>query len=400
MKIAFFVHSFPEISETFILRQVTGLLDRGHELRIFAYNAAPNGPVHDAVNAYQLRRLVRILPRHTDGGVSARARIAALAVLRPADARALGGWRSLVRTVAAFSAEGPFDVVHCHYGDLGLHYRVAARVLRSPLVVSFYGYDCSSYPRAHGQRVFEPLFAAADAVTSLSTHMDARLRELGSPADLLRRIPLAADPATFRPVERPSRDAGPVRILTIARLTEKKGIEFALRAIALVVEEFPGLRYDIVGDGPLHDELEHIAESLGVRANVTFYGSRTDDSVRAALSGADLFMLPSITAADGDQEGTPTAVIEAAFSALPVLSTWHAGIPELVRDGETGYLVPERDYEALANRLRTLLRSPEQRWSMGAAGRRHVEREHTTGAVAERLEQLYLELVERTTSQA
>lgn len=408
MRIAFFVHSFPELSETFILRQVTGLIDRGHEVRIFAYTVGTDGAAHHAVEEYGLRRLVRVLPRphgkaelpairargqHVGLPRSVRASMAALNCMRPEYARTMGGWRTLVRNLATLCIEEPFDIVHCHYGDIGLRYRAAARLWRAPLVVSFYGYDSSSYPLSHGSRVFEPLFTAADAVTSLSRHMDARLGELGCPEILLRRMPLAVDPADCWPAERPPRRVGaPVRVLTIARLTEKKGVEFALRALALVVQEFPQVTYDVIGSGPLLPDLEALAGSLGVQAHVRFLGAQTSDQVTRALRGADLFVLASVTARNGDQEGTPTAILEAAYCRLPVVSTLHAGIPELVLDGDSGYLVPERDYEALADRLRTLLRSPERWPAMGEAGHRHVQSNHTIGAVAERLESLYQEV--------
>lgn len=400
MRIACFVRSFPELSETFILRQVVGLLDRGHEVRIFARRAATGGPAHPAVEAYGLRHLVRVLPHRDDAarrgfrlplGARGTARC-----FRREHARALGGWRALGRTLAALAGEGPFDVAHCHYGDLGLRYRVAARLWGVPLVVSFYGFDASAFPRAHGADVYRPLFRAADAVASLSAHMDGRLRELGCPGPLLRRIPLAVDPDAWGPHERPAErpDAG-ARLLTVARLTEKKGVEYALRALARVAERFPGAGYDVVGDGPLRGELEALARSLGVAGRVRFHGARTEEFVRDMMRAADLFLLPSVTAADGDEEGTPTVLLEAACCGLPVVATRHAGIPEVVREGESGILVPERDLEALADAAVSLLAAPERRAAMGRIGRLHVERVHSTTAVAAGLEQLYAELPDR-----
>jgi colanic acid/amylovoran biosynthesis glycosyltransferase len=398
MRIACFVRSFPELSETFILRQVTGLLDRGHEVGIFAYRAAGGGPAHEAVDRYGLRGLVRLLPHRED---SAPPRLRGVGPAGPAarcvrreHARALGGWRTLARTLAALAAEERFDVVHCHYGDLGLRYRVAARFWAAPLVVSFYGFDASAYPGTHGSGVYRPLFRRAGAVASLSAHMDGRLRELGCPDALLRRVPLAVDPAEFAPAERPARRPGdPVRLLTVARLTEKKGVEHALRALALAGERFPALRYDVVGDGPLRGSLEALAASLGLGERVRFLGARTGAFVREAMRGADLFLLPSVTAGDGDQEGTPTVLLEAACCGLPVLATRHAGIPEVVLDGESGFLVPERDPAALADALERLLLAPERWAELGRAGRLHVERTHGTAAVAERLEGVYRELL-------
>lgn len=408
MRIAFFVPSFPETSETFILRQVTGLLDRGHDVRIFAQHDASVGPIHDAVKAYALGSRVRVLPRRRGSTPRGALREAARCVtgilshgrgfldrrhLGRDQARAFGGWASLTATLAALVREAPFDVVHCHYGDIGLRYRVAARLWRAPLVVSFYGYDCSAYPRARGAGVFAPVFADADAVTSLSAHMDARLLELGCPARLLRRVPLSVDPVAFAPAEHaPTSRGAPVRILTVARLTEKKGVEFALRALALVGDEFHSIQYDVLGDGPLRHDLESLAASLGLGERVHFLGARNGEGVRDALGNASLFVLPSVTAATGDQEGTPTVLLEAACCGLPVVSTTHAGIPDVVRDGESGVLVPERDPEALAGALRRLLRTPERWAEMGAAGRAFVERYHATGVVAARLETLYAEV--------
>jgi colanic acid/amylovoran biosynthesis glycosyltransferase len=403
MRIAFFVPSFPEVSETFILRQVVGLLDRRHEVRIFAYRPATRGPVQEAVKAYRLDELVRVLPNRRDAvNGSDPSRDAAvrtarrwprpsarvLGCLRQSYADRVGGWRTLVRTLAALGDERPFDVVHCHYGDIGLRYAVAARLWRAPLVVSFYGHDCSAVPRERGARVFEPLFAEADAVAVLSDHMAARLRMLGCPPALLRRVPLAVDPDIRKPRLPVAGRAAP-RLLTVARLAEKKGLEFALRALGLVRDEFPEVQLEIVGAGPLLEELRELARTLGVENHVHFAGARTQEYVGEALRRADVFLLPSVTAANGDEEGTPTVLLEAALCGIPVLSTVHAGIPEIVQDGESGYLVPERDAEALAARLRTLLRAPERWPAMGEAGQRYVETHHVTSVVAERLEQVY-----------
>lgn len=399
MRIAFFVPSFPELSETFVLRQVTGLLDRGHTVRLFARRAASGGAVHEAVDAYGLRSLVRVLPHREDaaparlggpGSAGAAARCA-----RREHARALGGWATLARTLSALASEGAYDVVHCHYGDMGLRYRVAARLWSAPLVVSFYGFDASAYPKAHGPGVYGPLWRAAGAVASLGAHMDARLRRLGCPDARLCRVPLAVDPEAFGPPTRaPRRPGDPVRLLSVARLTEKKGVEYALRAVAALRGRFPAARYDVVGDGPLRGELESLAASLGLDGVARFHGARTGDFVREAMRGADLFVLPSVTAADGDEEGTPTVLLEAACAGLPVVATRHAGIPEVVRDGESGLLVPERDAEALAAALTRLLEAPERWEAMGRAGRRHVEGTHSTAAVAATLEAVYAGLLE------
>lgn len=406
MRVAFFAPSFPELSETFILRQVTGLLDRGHDVRVFAYRAARGGPSHEAVERYGLRARTTVLPHRSDRAPVVLPPPGVLGHLRRAHARRVGGVATLVRTLAVLHSAGPFDVVHCHYGHIGLRYLFAARLWRAPLVASFYGHDVSVFPREHGRDVYRPLFAAAHALVSLSGQMDDRLVALGADVRRLRRVPLAVDEAACgagpRPHATAEADAGvsagapdAPRILTVARLTEKKGLEHALRAVALLRHELPGLRYEVIGEGPLRPRLEALARELAVHDVVRFVGARDGGVVHQRMREADVFLLPSVTAADGDEEGTPTVLLEAGACGLPVVSTLHAGIPEIVRDGESGYLVPEGDHEALAGCLRVLLRSPERRRAMGEAGRRRVLAEHTTAAVAGRLEALYAELLER-----
>jgi colanic acid/amylovoran biosynthesis glycosyltransferase len=350
--------------------------------------------------------------------------------LRPEIARASGGWGVLVRTLAALRGEAPFDVVHCHYGVAGLRYGVAARLWGAPLIVSFYGYDASSYPRERGERVYEPLFAAAGRVTSLSPHMDARLRALGCPPEKLRRVPLpvdataaedamqagspgtggipqlaalarndteaalARDEMVVIPSEGPEARSRGIRLLTVARLVEKKGIAIALRALASLRDKSAAIRYDVIGDGPQRAELEALAASLGIADRVRFTGAVSNERVMQEMRDADLFVLPSVTAPNGDEEGTPTVLLEASYAGMPVLATRHAGNPEIVADGVSGVLVAEGDPAALADGLRAMLAARERWPAMGEAGRRLVvERGHLTSDVAARLEALYLELL-------
>jgi colanic acid/amylovoran biosynthesis glycosyltransferase len=182
-----------------------------------------------------------------------------------------------------------------------------------------------------------------------------------------------------------------IRLLTVARLVEKKGIGVALRALGSVRHELPNVRYDVIGDGPLRGELEALAGSLGIAERVRFAGALSNERVQQAMREADLFVLPSMTAPNGDEEGTPTVLLEAACARLPVLATRHAGIPEIVAEGRSATLVAEGDPAALANGLRAMIAARERWPAMGEAGRRMViDRGHLTADVAARLEALYL----------
>jgi len=179
---------------------------------------------------------------------------------------------------------------------------------------------------------------------------------------------------------------------------EKKGIEYVIRAVAQVARSFPQLRYDIIGDGPLRAELQKLAVALSVEKIVQFHGALNAESVRNLLDEAHAFVLASVTAKDGDQEGTPVSLLEAQAAGLPVISTRHSGIPEIVLDGESGWLVPERDADALADRLNQLRNHPELAERLGRRGRKFIEARFSAAGCMNALLDIYAELRERYSS--
>ena len=407
MKIAVVVDRFPVLSETFILRQITGLIELGHQVDIFANRRPTEALVHQQVHDYRLDRRVTYVYDAGAPDVSW-TRDAPLAlhlgVRRPAALRMLGrersaphgGRRSLLPRLRVLLPRRRYDIVHCHFGNVGLAYRFAAAYWHAPLVVSFHGFDYSRDPQRYGPRLYEPLFAVADGVIVNSVHARGRLEALGCPRSVLHVLHYGVDRPTVAPrVHRARGSDEAVRLLTVARLVEKKGVEYAIRAVARVACAGTSLRYEIIGDGPLRAELETLARSLGVADCVVFRGAEEQQAVQAAMSEADLFVLPSVTAASGDQEGTPNVLMEASSYGVPVVSTYHSGIPEVVLDGRTGCLVPERDVPTLAERIAFLAAHPDVRTTMGRAARRHIEQHFDIHVLNRQLASLYSELVEQ-----
>ena len=186
----------------------------------------------------------------------------------------------------------------------------------------------------------------------------------------------------------------PTRIVVVGRLVEKKGVSHAIEAVARLRDSGRAVRLSIVGDGPLRLELESMVEALRVGDRVQFLGSKTREEVAEILAAAHLLLAPSVTAADGDQEGIPNTLKEAMAAGLPVVSTLHSGIPELVEDGRSGFLVPERDSEALADRVGWLVDRPDSWPDMGRAGRSRVEAEYDIAKLSMRLVELYQSVLE------
>jgi colanic acid/amylovoran biosynthesis glycosyltransferase len=172
----------------------------------------------------------------------------------------------------------------------------------------------------------------------------------------------------------------------VGRLVAKKGPDDLARAFARLCCHRSDVQLRIVGDGPMRADVEAILDESGVRDRAQFLGLLEPKAVAAEMERAHVFCLPCRVGPDGDSEGIPNSLKEAMASGLPVVSTDHAGIPELVEDGVSGYLAPEHDVGALTDILEHLLREPERWEAMGRAGRSKVEAEFSVGTVARQLE--------------
>jgi colanic acid/amylovoran biosynthesis glycosyltransferase len=178
-------------------------------------------------------------------------------------------------------------------------------------------------------------------------------------------------------------------VLTIGRLTEKKGIETAIRAVGLLGDRGVLVRYRVIGDGPLRSHLEGIIRDLGLEDRVELLGARVREEVVVELTRAHLFVLPSVTTRDGDREGQGVVLQEAQAAGLPVIATDHNGLPEGFLPGVSGYLVPEYDANALADRLQALIENPKSWAQMGRSGRRFVEKEFDLASLVQQQLAIY-----------
>jgi len=161
-------------------------------------------------------------------------------------------------------------------------------------------------------------------------------------------------------------------LLLLVDLLVKKGLDYAIKAVHILVKKYPNLQYLIIGDGRLRKELQDLIETLGLERHISLVGLKTPDEVIKLLETSHIFILPSVTR--NAQEGIPNALKEAMAMGIPVVSTYHAGIPELVENGITGFLVPEKDEHALADKIEFLIEHTEIWNSIVLAGRRFVEK--------------------------
>ncbi len=410
MKIAFLLFHWPVLSETFIMNQITGLLDRGHDVDTYAISPGREPVVHEDIEAY------RLLERTFYYGNSSQ-RLPANKFVRVAKAIGLlikhaGDPLPLLRslnifkfgrmasslgifyTVVPFLGADKYDIVHCHFGPNGNLAALLKDVgaIKGKIVVAFHG-EAGYVGEKRHEKGFAPLFEKGDLMLPMSEREKQSLIKLGCPPQKIVVHRMGVDLSKFAFVPRRPRGDGAVHLLTVARLVEKKGIEYAIKAVAKVAQRHPQITYSVVGDGPLRAELASLIESLSVDGKIKLLGWRRQEEIVEFMKGADILLAPSVTSADGDQEGIPVALMEAMAQGLPVLSTWHSGIPELVQDGQSGFLVPERDAEALADRLEYLVEHPKLWAEMGKAGRDYVEKHYNINTLNDRLIQLYQRLL-------
>lgn len=391
MRIAVLVGAFPTISETFILNQVTGLLDRGHDVQIFAGKIGRPAAIHDDIISYGLMDRVRYSPALPDAHprrLMAALPLLARAVLhRPVrGARLLTAARfglseeplELISDAVPFRELDAFDVLLCHFGPVGVR---AARlrdagVVRGRVATVFHGSDVSAFVRSAGSDAYTRLFQTGDLFLPISEHWRRRLIALGCPPVKIavHRMGIDCRRFAFAPRKRANHES--LRLVTVAQLVEKKGVEYAIHAVARLAAAGVDVEYAIVGDGPLCGVLGQLVRELGLSERVKIMGSIAHTGVASILARSHVMLAPSVTAGNGDMEGIPVAMMEGMASGLPVVSTIHSGIPELIHDGSTGYLVPERDTLALAARLKYLAENPTEWLRVGAAARKAVTERH------------------------
>lgn len=364
MKVSFFLLKFPLSSETFVLNQITAFIDMGFEVEIVALHKGDLENTHAAYDTYRLGEKTHWLLDEPEGKL-AKLRYRAIASLR-------GGTRASTWKALSVSRYGDearnlilsaicgltpkmfqADVFIAHFGPAGV---TAAKlrelgVIKGKISTVFHGIDVSHRDVLnHYTPEYQRLFQRGDLMLPISELWAGRLKTMGCPPEKIAVSRMGVDMTRFthRPVKAPGM---PLEIISVARLTEKKGLHVAIEACRQLKAQGVAFRYRILGMGPWERRLRTLIEQYQLDDVIEMPGFKPSHEVKKMLDDADVFLLPSITGTDGDMEGIPVALMEAMAVGLPVVSTIHSGIPELVDAGKSGWLVPENDAEALAEQL-------------------------------------------------
>lgn len=338
-RIVYVLQRFPELTETFIFREIRALLARGVPVTVLA---AERGKGEEMPGLD-----VRYLPPGID--------LPAPLVWR--DLLGLPGLRRKARAlrlaararVAARLVPRDTAVLHAHFAnDAGALARYVSALTGLPYRLTAHAYDLYQDPF-----LLEENLRGAKQVFTVSEENLRWLRQRGdaSRASVLR----CGLDLSEHPYRDPAPPGQPPRAVCVARLVEKKGHDVLLAAAALL----PGLHLDLVGDGPRRKEIASLAEKLSPALDVRVHGPLSPAATRDLVRGADLLVLAAKVAKDGDRDGLPVALIEAAALGVPIVATAVSGIPELV-DAGTGHVVPPEDPAALAAAMRASLDAPQQ----------------------------------------
>lgn len=401
MRVAFFLTYFPKISEAFLLNQALALLDRGHDVHVYA--------LADPSEARIQPDSERLLPDRAHIGRMSRgwrARLIDLPGLiasnRPGEAlRALNvtrygveaaSLRTLYRLDAVRDVDLDCDVAHAQFGDVARQCIMLRDLgkLRAPLFTSFRGNDLSAYLSRARANVYTRVFEGSRFCLPVAQRWVETLASLGCPREKIRPFPsgIPMDQVPRRRLDDWGEEGFP-RIISAARLDRYKGLHLGLEAFQRLLVRFPNASYEVFGDGAELERLRSQARRLGITRHVQFHGAALHREVLEALSRCHIHWFTTHTMDDGRTEGVPNILKETQAAGLPVVAFEHPGVEEVVIPGRTGILVSPGSSAALADETIRLANDPERARRWGEQASRHAREVFDLGHLTDRLEELY-----------
>lgn len=354
MKILIVVPRFPKIHDICMLNQIIGLIKRGHDVTIYAPQEGDKNSMQEEIIKYDLlsKTIIGEFPRDINR----------------------------------------FDIVMFQLGHLAFNVKKKYN-FKGKVVVCIRGYDITGFIQEN-PHAYDKLFKTCDLFMPVCGAFKTILQKLGCPEHKIIVHHSGIDSAFFQFTKKKLKKRGLVKVVSAGRYVEKKGFEYAIRAIAELVPRYSFIRYRIVGDGPLKKKYKKLVRSLGVEDYITLDASwYAHDQYRDILNESSIFISPSITALTNDQEGIPNVTKEAMATGMIVIATDHSGIPELVENKISGFLVSERDSKALAESISYIINNYTQCVALQHAARKKIEQDFDNEKLNSTLEKIFLKLI-------
>lgn len=370
MKILFFCIRFPLASETFVLNQVVSFIKMGYEVSILSVYPGDMDKLHEDYVRYDIKNKVShifendLSTKNNFSKLGGRALFSLKALMNGRfsafDTRRFGflAYSLLLPSlIGCMRRKVESEIIVSHFGPCGVLANSLKQCgfLSGKIITVFHGYDLSATRLLNRYSAFyKKLFIEGDLFFPVSQVWETKLIEMGCSKEKINiiRMGIKVDEFNYTPRELSYER---LRVISVCRLTEKKGLNYAIQACDILNKSGYDFNYTIIGYGDLQDSLQELINKLNLEKKVKIVGFQPQSVVKTMLMESDIFLLPSITASNGDMEGIPVALMEAMAIGLPVISTYHSGIPELIDDDFSGWLCPERDFLKIAEILISII---------------------------------------------
>ncbi|GHE80585.1 glycosyltransferase [Thalassotalea profundi] len=365
MKVAFFLSKFPVSSETFVLNQINGLISLGVDVNIWALNKGNLNPLDPLVSQYDLLNKTTYLFEERIGDAKSKkfikrfisaskllVNVRLISKLFKKRYKNSNKGLMLPAVISRIKGQLVADVVIAHFGPIGVFAQNLQSLgkLDGKIMTVFHGYDISMKSVLEQYKFdYQKLFDESAAVLPISNLWADKLIAMGCPENkvFVNRMGINLTDFSFKQ----GGTSSTLKLVSVARLIEKKGLFDAITAMSLLKNAQIDFSYKIIGDGPLEEQLKNYILDLGLEDCVDLVGFLPQEKVREVLKETDIFLLPSITAENGDMEGIPVALMESMAMGIITVSTYHSGIPELIENEVSGFLVSEGAPKQLAKTL-------------------------------------------------
>lgn len=284
------------------------------------------------------------------------------------------------------------SILHVHFGYQGIKSLGLKRKLGIPMVCSFYGYDVFKLPKQKKYRTaYKKLFQNADKLLVLGPYMKNELISLGCPDNKIEIQHLGIDTQKIKFKSRKLDPNNPIKILLASSFVEKKGIDITIKALGILKKEFH-FKVEIIGDGFLKESIVALIKENNLENDIVLHGYKPYDFFIDKTYECDIFVQASKTTTDNDKEGTPMSIVDVMASGMPVVSTRHSDIPEIVIDGYNGYLAEENSVDDLVKCLRKIINTDNFE-ELSKNARKHIEEQFDASVLAVKLESIYNKLI-------
>lgn len=377
MKIAYYLYLFPKISESFILNEIVNLIRKGHNVHIFSIYEPQEDIMHEEIAAYNILERTHYFKLQYIFKVNLLKFLICFLKYCHLDAsnfKISRQWLKKIIRLAYFAVVMDrigIDLIHDHFANIGMDARNLSKMLSRPYTITTHAFDIYQSPNEDELR---KILDDANSVITISEYNKKYLvNEIGV-KNQIEIIRCGIDLKKFNIINKQKSNER-IRLFTTARLVEKKGMEYLIRAMPTVKKAIPNCELIIVGSGQLRLSLNRLIAELDAGKYIQLIGNVTDMKLLQFFQYADIFILPCIIANDGDRDGIPVVLMEAMAMGLPVISTNVSGIPELIENGVSGVLVPPNNKNAIADAIINICLNKDLRIEMGKNGRKKIENE-------------------------